>query len=220
VSNDQIATVRIVALISSAEEGGYTAIHRETGTTTQGETVDDALANLQEAVALWYESMSTADHADGTVSTARRAIGRTDYEAFIQESSERLRYQVEFSQSALRNLHLVNGGAIIALLTVVGNSVIEYDVRSLWWAFLWFGVGLVASLSAYFGAYFSQANFMNVAVQQAWNAQATSHDLPEPYSLEPEMSRGNIALWGGIGAALTGLASFIIGAFVALGGIL
>jgi predicted RNase H-like HicB family nuclease len=38
-----------------APEGGFTALNPETGTTTQGETVEEALANLQEATALYLE---------------------------------------------------------------------------------------------------------------------------------------------------------------------
>ena len=36
-----------------AEEGGYVALNPETGTTTQGETVEEAVANLREATALY-----------------------------------------------------------------------------------------------------------------------------------------------------------------------
>lgn len=41
------------AIPASAEEGGYVALNPETGTTTQGETVEEALSNLQEATALY-----------------------------------------------------------------------------------------------------------------------------------------------------------------------
>ena len=149
-----------------------------------------------------------------------REINRADYTAFLEESADRLKFQVEFSQSALRNLHLVNGGGIIALLTLVGNSNVEYDLRSIWWSFFWFGSGLIASLIAYFGAYFSQSFFMNIAVQQAWNAQAVSHGLKPPHDWSKDWKFGNRALWGGIAAATTSLIAFITGAFVALGGIL
>ena len=43
------------AVISEAEEGGYIAYNPETGTTTQGDTRDEALANLREATALYLE---------------------------------------------------------------------------------------------------------------------------------------------------------------------
>jgi predicted RNase H-like HicB family nuclease len=43
------------AVLSSAEEGGYVALHPETGTASQGETTREALANLTEATELYLE---------------------------------------------------------------------------------------------------------------------------------------------------------------------
>lgn len=45
--------MELTAILSPAEEGGYVALNPETGTTSQGETVDEALAKLQEATALY-----------------------------------------------------------------------------------------------------------------------------------------------------------------------
>ncbi len=42
-------------VLSPASEGGYTAYNPETGTTSQGETTEEALANLREAVELYLE---------------------------------------------------------------------------------------------------------------------------------------------------------------------
>jgi predicted RNase H-like HicB family nuclease len=47
--------MQITAVLNPAEEGGYVAFNPETGTTTQGETVEEALANLREAVELYLE---------------------------------------------------------------------------------------------------------------------------------------------------------------------
>lgn len=43
------------AVLTAASEGGYVAFNPETGTTTQGETVEEALANLREATELYLE---------------------------------------------------------------------------------------------------------------------------------------------------------------------
>jgi|LakMenEpi02Jun10_1017292.scaffolds.fasta_scaffold07157_2 predicted RNase H-like HicB family nuclease len=43
------------AVITAAEEGGFVAFNPETGTTTQGETFDEAMANLREATELYLE---------------------------------------------------------------------------------------------------------------------------------------------------------------------
>ena len=43
------------AVLTPAPEGGFVAFNPETGTTTQGETVEEAIANLQEATELYLE---------------------------------------------------------------------------------------------------------------------------------------------------------------------
>jgi predicted RNase H-like HicB family nuclease len=43
------------AVLTPAEEGGFVALNPETGTTTQGENLDEALANLREATELYLE---------------------------------------------------------------------------------------------------------------------------------------------------------------------
>jgi predicted RNase H-like HicB family nuclease len=45
--------MELTAVLTPAEEGGYIAFNPETGTTTQGETVEEAIANLTEATALY-----------------------------------------------------------------------------------------------------------------------------------------------------------------------
>ena len=45
--------MELTAVLTPAEEGGYVAFNPETGTTTQGETVEEAVANLKEATALY-----------------------------------------------------------------------------------------------------------------------------------------------------------------------
>ena len=47
--------MQATAVLTPAEEGGFVAFNPETGTTTQGETIEDALANLREAVELFLE---------------------------------------------------------------------------------------------------------------------------------------------------------------------
>jgi len=44
--------MELSAVLTPASEGGYIAYNPETGTTTQGESLEEALANLQEATEL------------------------------------------------------------------------------------------------------------------------------------------------------------------------
>ena len=45
----------LTAVLIPAEEGGFTAFNPETGSTTQGETVPEAISNLREATELYLE---------------------------------------------------------------------------------------------------------------------------------------------------------------------
>ncbi len=45
----------LTAVLTPAPEGGFVAFNPETGTTTQGETIAEALANLKEAAELYLE---------------------------------------------------------------------------------------------------------------------------------------------------------------------
>jgi predicted RNase H-like HicB family nuclease len=45
--------MELTAVLTHAEEGGFIALNPETGTTTQGETVEEAVANLREATTLY-----------------------------------------------------------------------------------------------------------------------------------------------------------------------
>lgn len=45
----------LTAVLTPAPEGGFVAFNPETGTTTQGETIPEALNNLKEATELYLE---------------------------------------------------------------------------------------------------------------------------------------------------------------------
>ncbi len=45
--------MELSAILTPASEGGYVACNPETGTTTQGESVEEALQNPREATALY-----------------------------------------------------------------------------------------------------------------------------------------------------------------------
>lgn len=47
--------MQLTAVILPAEEGGYIALNPETGTTSQGDSIEAALANLREATELYLE---------------------------------------------------------------------------------------------------------------------------------------------------------------------
>ena len=43
------------AVITEAEEGGFVALNPETGTTPQGESLEEAMENLKEATSLYLQ---------------------------------------------------------------------------------------------------------------------------------------------------------------------
>ena len=52
--------MQLSAVLIPAQEGGFVALNPETGTTSQGESIDEALSNLREATALYLEEFPTA----------------------------------------------------------------------------------------------------------------------------------------------------------------
>ena len=45
----------LTAILTEDSDGGYVALNPETGTTTQGDNIQEALANLKEATELYLE---------------------------------------------------------------------------------------------------------------------------------------------------------------------
>ena len=68
--------MELTAVLTPAEEGGFIALNPETGTTTQGESVEEAVANLREATALYLSEfpLSSIGHPLVTVFTVPTPI--------------------------------------------------------------------------------------------------------------------------------------------------
>ena len=65
----QHPAVQLHAVLTPAEEGGFVAMNPETGTCTQGESIDEALANLKEATALYLEEFPQETLAKPIITT-------------------------------------------------------------------------------------------------------------------------------------------------------
>lgn len=59
----------LTAVLLPAPEGGFTALNPETGTTTQGESIEEALANLREATELYLEEFPLANPGQPLITT-------------------------------------------------------------------------------------------------------------------------------------------------------
>lgn len=61
--------MQLTAVLMPAEEGGFVALNPETGTSTQGASVEEALANLQEAVELYLEEFPALSYGKTLLTT-------------------------------------------------------------------------------------------------------------------------------------------------------
>lgn len=61
--------MQLTAVLIPAKEGGFTAVNPETGTASQGETIEEALANLQEATELYLEEFPLEPQGRSLVTT-------------------------------------------------------------------------------------------------------------------------------------------------------
>ncbi len=52
----------LTAVLIPAQEGGFVAFNPETGSTTQGESVAEAVSNLREATELYLEEFPFESH--------------------------------------------------------------------------------------------------------------------------------------------------------------
>lgn len=64
----------LTAVLIPAPEGGFTALNPETGTTTQGESVEEALANLREATELYLSEFPLITSGQPFVTTFDVAV--------------------------------------------------------------------------------------------------------------------------------------------------
>lgn len=59
----------LTAVLTPAEEGGFVAFNPETGTTTQGESIPEAVSNLREATELYLEEFPFSQQGHSLLTT-------------------------------------------------------------------------------------------------------------------------------------------------------
>ncbi len=133
-----------------------------------------------------------------------------------RESDDRLRYGHEYGQAGLKGLFLANGGAIIALLTFVGNATSHVDPRGMFWAFVWLSLGLISCLISYFFQYITQDHIMNATHNEAFQKQSDALGWDKKYNYQIYIQKSNCTLKMSVSFGLISLGSFTAGVFVAL----
>jgi hypothetical protein len=144
-----------------------------------------------------------------------------DVESARVEMVERLKFQVGYSEAVIKALVLVNGGAMVALFTFVGNAsqanLFRFDIGQLWVAFALFATGISAALVAAVGGFFSQGFFYNVSQLDIWMAQEARLTGQTPKdNRNPLMKWGRIFQYAGVASATSSMILFSIGAGIAL----
>jgi predicted RNase H-like HicB family nuclease len=61
---------KVLSAIITEEDGSYVSLNPETGVASQGDTIDEALANLKEALELYFEEETATDTPTYTPHTA------------------------------------------------------------------------------------------------------------------------------------------------------
>lgn len=112
---------------------------------------------------------------------------------------------VGYALATLKTLTLVNGGAIIALLTFIGNDNVKPEKEAIFWSFVVFSVGLALSTLDHGLAYFVQESYLNSASNRMEGANVRATD-----------KRGNRLISCAALCCLMSLVCFVAGAFVAL----
>jgi predicted RNase H-like HicB family nuclease len=59
----------LTAILTEDSDGGYVALNPETGTTTQGDNIQEALANLKEATELYFEEFPVPPRVPSLMTT-------------------------------------------------------------------------------------------------------------------------------------------------------
>jgi hypothetical protein len=155
--------------------------------------------------------------------TPDEIVAGEDADRFHQDAIARLPLATDIALSALKALMLINGGAIVALFTFIGNTQPErYDLVSLKAAFWWYIVGLGATTAANIGGYVCQSYYFQASVSQSWNAQARQHGTEEKWkaAANRETVIGSAAEWTALAAVTLALSAFGAGSWRALDGVL
>lgn len=82
-----------------------------------------------------------------------------------EHALETYRSLISISMQGLKTLLLINGGAVVAVLTYLGHSVLGPKLTPhVWWPLGWFVAGVVFSAFAFLSSYATQFALFNESI--------------------------------------------------------
>lgn len=150
-------------------------------------------------------------------------------EAEIALSAEAIRARLttltQLAMLGLQSLILVNGGALIALFTLIAQGtrtpfIAHVYPPTLWCSFLGFVVGIISAIASIFVGYVSQLSLSEAEQLELISKKEVQAGLADQTSNEKKkdslIDRGNAILKGAIALNIISLAGFIVGSGFAL----
>jgi hypothetical protein len=155
------------------------------------------------------------------VQELERELAKIRYERHLQGAIDRSRAVIDFALLGLRTLTIINGGALIGLITFLGHVEIARHAQPvpLWWAYALFVVGLFLSFGAILGAYLAQNyfNWNEMAEAERSGLQTLGRDTKEAYEDSAKhWQNGGKARGFAIACAVGSALAFVAGAFLSL----
>lgn len=128
-------------------------------------------------------------------------------------------FSKDFGASTIQSLILINGGAIIALLSFLASTEIKTIIASnvqiyqIYWTFLGFSLGLIFAVV---GGGVGYLNYLFLTDTQPGPAGLSRYIATGDTSGWKEHSGVTITIWVGVAAAIFSLVGFLIGCWFAL----
>ena len=142
------------------------------------------------------------------------AASQQHYEALKEQFGTHQRLRAEFAQATLRGLTLINGGAVVALFTLLGQPRVSAGSSAISLAFGLFATGLAFTLVASMASFFAQnSRLRSVEIRMQEALRAIQDGRPNRGDTR---SRGTIPEKAGVAAAILSLIMFLTGAWMAL----
>lgn len=156
------------------------------------------------------------ERAFAQLTDADRKIAEVDSAFWREDALKRLDGASGYAQAVWKSLMLMNGGAIVALFTLIGNSGAAVERYWLWWAFGSFVLGLASTLGSNATGFVCQSYYMHQSTKRAWNAQEIMHSRKPVFDEKKPGVLGELWEIVSIVLAVCALLLFIVGSGFAL----